>query len=209
MRVAILSSLAAALLLSGCVVPTGPVEVTRFNRVAEGAQYGSGSYSVRLADQAALTGEGNAGSGGELAASPYLAAVSREMQRAGYSEASGGSDVVAEVSVTVRDLGKRQSRGPVSVGVGGSTGGYRSGVGVGVGLDLTSLLNRPKARILTEISVRILKPGEENTVIWEGRAAQEASAGSPAAQPGIAASKLAEALFQGFPGESGETITVP
>ena len=205
MRVAILSSLAAALLLSGCVVPTGPVEVTRFNRVAEGAQYGSGSYSVRLADQAALTGEG----GGELAASPYLAAVSREMQRAGYSEASSDSDVVAEVSVTVRDLGKRQSRGPVSVGVGGSTGGYRSGVGVGVGLDLTSLLNRPKARMLTEISVRILKPGEENIVIWEGRAAQEASAGSPAAQPGIAASKLAEALFQGFPGESGETITVP
>ena len=111
MRVAILSSLAAALLLSGCVVPTGPVEVTRFNRVAEGAQYGSGSYSVRLADQAALTDEGNAGSGGELAASPYLAAVSREMQRAGYSEASGGSDVVAEVSVTVRDLGKSNHAG--------------------------------------------------------------------------------------------------
>lgn len=199
MRVAILSTISAALLLSGCVVPTGPVEVTRFNRVAEGAEYGSGSYSVRQAETA----------GSDLAASPYLAAVAREMQRLGYRENGVKSDVVAEVSIIVRDLGKQQSRGPVNVGVGGSTGGYRSGVGVGVGLDLTSLLNRPQTRILTELAVRILKPSEDNRVIWEGRATQEASASAPAAQPGIAAAKLAEALFQDFPGVSGETFTVP
>ncbi len=32
---------------------------------------------------------------------------------------------------------------------------------------------------------------------------------SPATQPGIAASKLAEAYFKDFPGVSGETIRVP
>jgi hypothetical protein len=93
------------------------------------------------------------------------------------------------------------------VGVGGSTGGYRSGIGVGVGLDITNLINKPKARILTELSVRI-KRRSDNLVIWEGKAMQESSAGTPAAQPGIAASKLAEALFKDFPGKSGETVTV-
>jgi hypothetical protein len=49
----------------------------------------------------------------------------------------------------------------------------------------------------------------DNLVIWEGRATQSADAKSPAAQPGIAASKLAEALFTDFPGDSGKTVTVP
>jgi hypothetical protein len=200
MRVAQLSAglttLAIALSLSGCVVPTGPVEVTRFNRVADGQTYGSGSYSV-------VTAEGP----GSLAASPYLAAVSREMQRVGYAENTAAGDVIAEVNVTSNEALAARGRSPVSVGVGGSTGGYRSGVGVGVGLDITNLINKPKARILTELSVRI-KRRSDNLVIWEGKAMQESSAGTPAAQPGIAASKLAEALFKDFPGKSGETISV-
>ena len=136
------------------------------------------------------------------------------MQRIGYRDAAapGGSasdagDVITNIAINVTDLGARQSRSPVSVGVGGSTGGYRSGVGVGVGLDLTNLLSKPKSRIVTELSVRILSRSD-NKVIWEGKAAQEATAGTPAAQPGIAASKLAEALFKNFPGVSGETISV-
>ena len=32
-------------LLSACVVPTGPVEVTRFNRASEGVVYGTGRFS--------------------------------------------------------------------------------------------------------------------------------------------------------------------
>ncbi len=200
MRVAKLNlaliAITAALLLSGCVVPTGPVEVTRFNRVADGQTYGSGSYTVVAADGAS-----------NLAASPYLAAVNREMQRVGYAENSASSDVVATVSFSALEAELARGRSPVSVGVGGSTGGYRSGVGVGVGLDITNLINKPKARIVTELSVRI-KRRSDDLVIWEGKAAQEASAGTPAAQPGIAASKLAEALFKDFPGKSGETITV-
>ena len=46
-------------------------------------------------------------------------------------------------------------------------------------------------------------------VVWEGRAQTEAPGNAPAAQPGLAADKLARALFQDFPGESGRTITVP
>ena len=198
-RSALLASpLAALLLLSACVVPTGPVEVTRFNRAAEGIVYGSGSYTV-VPSPAAKTGE-------TLALSPYLAAVAREMQRVGYSEKIDGSDVVVEVTVdTARMEAAKQS--PVSVGVGGSTGSYGSGVGVGVGINLGSL-GGSGAQVITTLRIRMLRR-TDNVVIWEGRASQTAGAKSPAAQPGIAASKLAAALFKIFPGESGTSSTVP
>jgi Domain of unknown function (DUF4136) len=190
----LISALALPFALSACMVPTGPVEVTRFNRVADGYVYGDGSYIATPAKP-----------GDALSLSPYLAAVSREMQRIGYREKLDNSDVIAEVSVTARKVEGAQ-RSPVSVGVGGSTGSYGSGVGVGLGFDLGALGN--KARVETTLNVRLVRR-TDNLVIWEGRATQSAGATSAAAQPGIAASKLAAALFDDFPGESGETVTVP
>lgn len=188
--------LLAISLLTACVVPTGPVEVTRFNRVADGVAYGTGSFNVRLAGESA--------SDQPLAGAPYLAAVAREMQRVGYLDKGSASDVTAEVrfgSTTIRP----ERRSPVSVGVGGSTGSYGSGLGVGLGINLGG---GRSAQVETTLAVRILRRGDQ-MVIWEGTAVQSAKAGSPAAQPGIAASKLAEALFKDFPGVSGETIRVP
>lgn len=199
MRAAIIAALSATIFLSGCVVPTGPVEVTRFNRAAEGMLYGKGSFAIVVA--------ADPNDNSPLSVSPYIASVTREMQRIGYVENIKESDVTAEISYATSNAGIARGRSPVSVGVGRSTGGYRSGVGLGVGLDITSLLNKPKARIITELSVRI-KRRSDNLVIWEGKAEQEASIGTPAAQPGIAASKLAEALFKEFPGKSGETVTI-
>lgn len=184
--------LLATLALSACMIPTGPVEVTRFNRIAEGIVYGTGSFAVTTT------------SGDTLALSPYLAAVQREMERVGYSKALDGSDVIAEVSVQrVQFNGNDQN--PVSVGVGGSTGSYGSGVGVGVGLNLNALGDQ--RGIETTLNVRILRTSDK-LVIWEGRATQRGALNSPAAQPGIASSKLAEALFKDFPGTNGETVTV-
>jgi Domain of unknown function (DUF4136) len=188
---------AVALAVSACAIPTGPVEVTRFHRAAEGVVYGSGSYVVKPA----VSPSGQQG----LMLSPYLTAVAREMQRVGYTEKFEGSDVTAEVGVDVRKV-EAARRSPVSVGVGGSTGSYGSGVGLGLGIDLGSLTQGD--RIETQMSVRILRRSD-GLVIWEGRAVQAAGAKSPAAQPGIAASKLAEALFKDFPGESGKTVTIP
>jgi Domain of unknown function (DUF4136) len=195
MRKVAIAVLLASLALSGCVVPTGPVEVTRFNRAAEGVPYGTGSFAVRFV--------GNGDLGSDLMTTPYTVAVSREMQRIGYTEKTGSSDVVAEIDVSAQEnLPPRQN--PVSVGVGGSTGSYGSGVGLGIGINLGG---GPKATRTTTLSVKIRRAGD-NLVIWEGSAQQNASAKSPAAQPGIAASKLATALFQGFPGKSGETVQV-
>ena len=193
-KLTMISALALSITLTACVVPTGPVEVTRFNRVADGYVYGNGSY---LATPAKASDS--------LSLSPYLAAVAREMQRVGYSERLDNSDVIAEVTVNARKVEAAQ-RSPVSVGVGGSTGSYGSGVGLGLGLDISALGN--KDRVETTLSVRLLRRAD-SLVIWEGRAVQSAGANSPAAQPGIAASKLAAALFADFPGKSGETVTVP
>lgn len=213
MRIAIIIPLMAASLLAGCATITGPVEVTRFNRAAEGQDYGKGSFIVK----AAFTQPGS-----ELSMSPYLTAVRQEMQRAGYTDAAGSGGVgvgagavIAEVNITTEYPETQRGRSPVSVGVGGSTGSYRSGVGIGVGLDITNLINKPKPQVVRILSVRILNVANDSasnaankSVIWEGKARQQSSAGTPAAQPGIAAAKLASALFAGFPGTSGETITV-
>jgi hypothetical protein len=183
-------------LLSACVVPTGPVEVTRFNRAAEGVPYGNGSFVVDVAGESAADRS--------LSASPYVAAVTREMQRVGYRNQAGTSDVVAEIRFGASMI-RPDRRSPVSVGVGGSTGSYGSGIGLGVGINLGG---GSAAQLQTTLSVRIIRR-RDLLVRWEGTAVQSAKAGSPAAQPGIAASKLAEALFKDFPGVSGETIRVP
>jgi hypothetical protein len=184
--------LALPLSLSACMIPTGPVEVTRFNRVAEGVVYGQGSFNVRSL-------------GDDLSLSPYIAAVQREMTRVGYNQALAEGDVHADISVSRNEF-RGDNRGPVSVGVGGSTGSYGSGVGVGVGVNLNSLGNQ--RGIVTTLSVRIIRRSD-NLVIWEGTASQRGAANSPAAQPGIAASKLAGALFKDFPGTNGEAVTIP
>lgn len=194
MKVASILLVASTLSLGACTVPTGPVDVTVFNRAAEGQVYGSGSFSVVAAPEMS----------GGLALSPYISAVSREMQRIGYDERASGADVIAEIRVSASEI-RRDNGSPVSVGVGGSTGSYGSGVGLGLGINLGG---GSQARIETLLSIRILR-ARDNLVIWEGRASQVAGKKSPAAQPGIAASKLAESLFRDFPGQSGATITVP
>ena len=190
--------LLALSLLSACVVPTGPVEVTRFNRASEGVPYGNGSFGVEVAGESAADRS--------LSASPYVAAVARELTAAGFGTATpGAADGIAQVLVEREVLRRENRRGPVSVGVGGSTGSYGSSIGLGVGINLGG---GSAALLQTSMAVRIIRRSDQ-LVIWEGRAVQSAKAGSPAAQPAIAASKLAEALFKDFPGVSGETIRVP
>ena len=190
----------AALLVSGCTAMTPPVDVTRFHN-AQVAPIIPGTIRI----QANVTEEGD---GRSLEYGTYSAALLRELQRVGFAEARDNpdkSEYVARYTIDRAVLSAGGSRSPVSVGVGGSTGSYGSGVGLGIGINLGG---RPKDKIVTELSVRISDRASGN-VVWEGRASIEAKQGSPAAQPGLAAAKLAEALFRDFPGVSGTTIRVP
>lgn len=191
--------LAASLVLplAACATAVPPVEVTRFH-VGDPAR--SGTIAVEE-----MPGNPDV----SLEFRTYAMAVQQEWQRIGFTAAPAGasSDYVALVSFrrSFRPTGVDRSGKPVSVGVGGGIGsGGFSGLGVGVGINLSG---KPKDIVTTELHVQ-LRRRADSTMIWEGRALTEAREGTPAAQPGLAAQKLSAALIEGYPGESGRTITV-
>ena len=193
-----LLALAALALAAGCTTPAyvSPVEVTRFTGDSP-ALLGSGPIAV-------VPAPGTPADSWEYAA--FQGAVADELAQLGYIVTGDMAQQVAEVSVrravAVNEGGRRS---PVSVGVGGSTGSYGSGVGMGVGINLGG--SRPAEQIDTELRV-VIKPSGGINALWEGRARFTATANSDYADQRAAAGKLAEALFSGFPGRSGETIEV-
>jgi hypothetical protein len=194
MRIAALAIALAA--LSGCVAPVGPVEVTRFH-VPDATPLGHGTITVEPAPGV----DGNA-----LEFRSYAEAVARQLVLLGYAEQSPGSTSNQVALVRIERGSFRQARagGPVSVGVGGSTGSYGSGVGLGIGIDLSG---PPPEQVETRLSVTI-RDRASGMALWEGRASFTVRASSPLATTQLGAAKLAEALFKGFPGNSGETIHV-
>lgn len=193
-----IAALGSAILLAGCATPSyvSPVEVTRFTGTSP-QLLGSGPIAVRA-------GPGEQPDSWDYAA--YQTAVSEELAALGYTVTGGDAPQVAEITVerfVARAGGS--GRSPVNVGVGGSTGSYGSGLGLGVGINLGG--NRPVDQIDTQLRV-VIRPSAGTDALWEGRARFTASANSDYAERQAAAGKLADALFAGFPGRSGETIEV-
>ena len=175
---------------------TGPVEVTRF--VAEQrSALGNGTITIELPDEIANLRARNA----------IVAAVADELSGLGYSvilDGSSSAEQVALVTSSRNPLAAASSRGPVSVGAGGSTGSYGSGVGVGIGINLGGGNRGPN--VVSELAVRI--SSAEGDSLWEGRAQQAVSMKSPYSDVEASARTLAAALFKDFPGGNGETVTV-
>lgn len=183
----------AALMVSACAAPAyvSPVEVTRF--AAPAAQLGQGTISLRPAP----------GMDEGLEFGIYRAAVAIELERLGYR-------VVPDMGAQVATIGVRENsfqperRSPVSVGGNAGLGSYGSGVGLGVGINLNG---PPAERIERQLAVTI-RGSDAPANLWEGRASFVATANSDFASDGPAATRAAAALFEGFPGTSGETIEV-
>jgi hypothetical protein len=186
----------AVLSLASCVAPVGPVEVTRFH-VPELAALGRGAIAVEPEARQ---------DGSSLEFGSYAGAVSRQLSLLGYSAApaSGASPQVALLRIERRSFRPGRARGPVSVGVGGATGSYGSGVGVGIGLDLSG----PPPELVETLLAVTIRDRASGKALWEGKATFAVRAASPLATTQLGAAKLAEALFKGFPGSSGETIQV-
>lgn len=195
MRAWPIAVVAAVLGLGGCAAPVGPIAVTRFH-VPDTAALGRGTIAV-------VPSQGSDGS--SLVFRAYQAAVARELVRLGYTEADpAGAAQLAELRVERNAYRPERSGGPVSVGVGGSTGSYGSGLGLGIGINLSG---RPKQQVETRLGVMIRDRASQAS-LWEGRAGFTVRADSPLAGSELGAAKMAEALFKGFPGHSGETIEV-
>ncbi|HET9427432.1 MAG TPA: DUF4136 domain-containing protein [Allosphingosinicella sp.] len=190
------SSLAACATERGSGLESSP-SVTRFHL---GQEIARGEIRVEP------TNPGNANS---IEFARIAASVERELARLGWRIARGNarSEQVALVRIDQGSREAMRSRSGVSVGIGGGSGGWgRSGVGVGVGASIP-IGSRSSEIVVTELGVRIQRRSDA-TVAWEGRAELEARAGTPLAEPAAAADRLAAALFQDFPGESGRTIRV-
>lgn len=191
----VLGIVLGSLLVTGCVAPVGPVQVTRFH-LPETTALGKGTIAIEPAP----------GSDGKsLEWQAYQAAVQRQLVLLGYGEDnSGHSGQVALLRLDRIVTEPERRSGPVTVGVGGSTGSYGGGLGIGLGFNLG---DKPAQKVQTEIGLMI-KDRASGQTLWEGRASFSVDSRSPLAETGLAAPKMAEALFKDFPGQSGETIEV-
>ena len=193
-----------AALLSGCASMSGGgggvssgVDVTRFHL---GGAPARGVIAVESMDAA---------QSGSFEFNRYANAVERELTRLGWQVARGNtrSEQVALVRVSQGMREGSARRSGVSVGIGG--GGYLGGgFGAGGGVQIPIGRRTANTIVITELAVR-LQRRSDGTAIWEGRAQSEARGNSPMADRATAVDRLAAALFQGFPGESGRTIRVP
>lgn len=188
--------LLAALALVAAPALAAPVEVTRFHTPDSITTLGRGAVAVIAAPGTDPN---------SLETRVWLNAVEAELAALKFGTATpGAADAVAEVRVE-RDVQRTErQRGPVSVGVGGSTGGWHSGVGLGLGFNLGG---GPKARVYTRLVVTI-RSRATGLSLWEGRAENVENEKAKSAAVDQAAPRLAHALFSGFPGTSGATITV-
>jgi hypothetical protein len=195
MRIPFFVAVSCGAMLSGCAATIPPVEVTRFHA-------GQSISPAAIVIQPLAGGDAQA-----LEFRSYAAAVGKQLTSLGFSEsADTKSPYIAEVDFSRDTRTDVARRSPVSIGVGGGTGGGGFGIGLGTSFGIGG--NKSRETIVTKLSVRI-KTRADNRALWEGRAQTEVPSRAPAAQPGLAAEKLANALFKGFPGQSGETITVP
>ena len=204
-RIALLS---LPLALAACATGRSaePIEVTRFVAPQARAQLGDARLMVETAPGSPEQG---------LALEPYKEAVARELAAFGYVEnARPSADQIASVSVERTELDRNGRRSPAtgtscSAKVSSCAGALPLvtgivSVGVGVGINLGGGSGRT---VVTRMSV-FLRDKTSGEVLWEGRARLVAPAKSELAQSGPAAYALANALFTGFPGNSGETIEV-
>lgn len=186
---------ALATLSAGCTTTGGvaPVDVTRYH------------LSQPIPAGTVSTQPQEPGAGGPEYAL-YADAVGAQMAQLGFSPASGSgtADYIATVTFSRTDRGQVRSRPPVTIGLGGGSYGGGGGVGGGLGFGIGG---KTRSVYLGELAVQLRRRGD-NTVIWEGRALAESLEGQPGAQPVDSANRMAAALFQGFPGQSGITVTV-
>jgi hypothetical protein len=179
--------------VSGCAASIPPVEVTRFNI---GQAVPPGGYVVQP-----LPGS----DAKSLEYQTYAAAVSRELDRLQFNSATPPAyTALVEFTRTSRALAP--TRPPVTIGIGGGT--FGGGVGIGLGTSFGVGHGKNRENVASRLAVRLVRK-VDGTVVWEGRAVTEALSSAPAAQPGLAADKLAAALFKTFPGDSGKTVIVP
>jgi hypothetical protein len=133
--------------------------------------------------------------------------VSRELAGLNFTPVTDPQPSAYVVDVAFTRTGAGQVRqGPrFSLGLGGGTGGWGSGVGGGVS---TGFGGGARQLVTTELTVK-LRRRAEGSVVWEGAARTTGTLPRSPDESLAQADRLANALFRDFPGQSGFTTTVP
>ena len=189
---------AAAVGLAGCATtaPLPPTEVVRYHL---GEPIARGTIALQPLDATATPAS--------LEFQAYAGAVESQLIANGYARPAPGvqPDFLATVGFTRSAQEGPPRRSPISIGLGGGSfsGGRHGGVGLGGGVGFPIGGGRGSDVLVAQLSVTI-KRRVDQSPIWEGRAQGVSDIKMADSQ----AAKLAAALFTGFPGVSGRTITV-
>lgn len=179
-------------LLAACTTGQRGTEVTRFH------------IEQPIAPQPFNIEPGDPADADSLEFRTYAEIVAAELAQLGFTRAGlDEAEMIAVVEVTHATRAEAARRSPVSIGIGG--GSYGGNVGVGLGTSFGVGGSRGGEVMVTQLDVK-LKRRSEGTVVWEGRAVRASEPGE--ASRTAVVQRLADALFEGFPGESGQTITV-
>ncbi len=187
-----------ALAMTGCASapPVFPTEVTRFRA----DEVPRGTISLAPED----------GTNDGPAFQAYAAAIGDALTAQGYQVVPPGTDSVFVARIGFRS-DMRSVRGPapftLGLGVGGGSYGRGGGVDVGAGGGIPIGKREMRDDIAATLSVRINRRAGD-LGIWEGKAQTRLIRRAGTGDTGAMPTKLAHALFTGFPGESGRTITV-
>ncbi len=146
------------------------------------------------------------GAAAPLEFATYAEIVGRELTRAGFNALrSGPSAYIAILTIEQTTAERIGGPPPISIGLGGFTGGRNVGVSTGVRIPVGGSRNNDVR--VNRVSLRIRRVSD-NSAIWEGRAEQALPAQSVASSMAASVEPLTRALLSNFPGASGQTVKV-
>lgn len=185
----------SAAALAGCstTMRAAPIDVTRYHL---SQPIPAGTIAVQPAPG------GVTGPESQL----YLDAVTATLGRMGFTLApdSTRADYLVAVDFRRTDRGQVRTPAPFTIGIGGGSYGGNVGIGGGTSVGIGS---KTRTVYATDLGVQLRRRGDQ-TVIWEGKAMTQVLGAQDGTQPTDTATRLSDALFKGFPGQSGITITV-
>ena len=189
------TALFAGFMLSACA-QTIKSDVTRFHQPVMPS---SGTVAIVAIDERKV---------GSLAFNQQAADVMAQLTRQGFTPAGQGMppDYIVQIDFYQQPLADGFDRGgsSVSVGVGGSSGGYY-GSGVGIGLGTSFDLGGTGSQNAVRTFVLWMDQTQNGIRVFEARVKSI----GPANNFQNALPYMVDALFDGFPGQSGTTVGKP
>jgi hypothetical protein len=179
----------AALLLGACSTGPSGIDVTRFH------------LSQPLTGQTVRVVPPDDIDPASLEYQAWAASMAAELARVGLIPVTGAQRADLTATLTLDNATSiTQRRSPVSVGIGGGTGGRRGGIGGGLSFPIGG---GTRTLSVATLSLQIRR-SDTGAVQWEGRASEAV----PPAQFTAAVPRLARALMTDFPGPNGQTLKV-